>query len=67
MLSDNPTSIAIDFRPATGGVLGQVVAINDQPNYVDVLARSYRAFMQMIVDGYDSGRFTYKEGAWGEY
>jgi len=32
-----------------------------------VVEKSYREFMQMIVDGYNNGRFTYKEGAWGEY
>jgi cell wall assembly regulator SMI1 len=64
--SDNPTCIAIDLRPAPGGVLGQIVAINDQPNYVVVLAPSFRAFLQSVADGYAEGRFEYREGAWSE-
>ena len=66
MRTENPTSIAIDLRPAEGGVLGQIVAINDQPNHIVVLAPNFREFLQMVVDGYENGRFQYKEGAWSE-
>jgi cell wall assembly regulator SMI1 len=55
--SENPTSIAIDLRPLEDGVLGQIVEINDQPNYVVVLAPSLREFLRSIADGYENGRF----------
>ena len=64
--SENPTSIAIDLRPLEGGVLGQIVAINDQPNYVVVLAPSLREFLRSIADGYENGRFKYADGTWSE-
>lgn len=64
--STNPTSIAIDPRPLEGGTIGQVVAINDQPNYVVVLAPSLREFLRSIADGYDNGRFQYRDGVWSE-
>lgn len=62
----NPTSIAIDLHPAEGGTVGQIVALNDQPNYVVVLAPSFREFLQMVVDGYENGRFKYNDGTWSE-
>jgi len=49
-----------------GGVVGQIVAINDQPNHVVVLAPSFGEFLQSILDGYKNGRFQYSEGAWSE-
>lgn len=66
MRAENPTSIAIDLRPLEGGVLGQIVAINDQPNHIVVLAPNFREFLQMVVDGYENGRFQYRDGAWTE-
>lgn len=64
--SENPTSIAIDLRPLEGGVVRQIVAINDQPNHIVVLAPNFRAFLQSVVDGYKNGRFQYTEGIWSE-
>jgi cell wall assembly regulator SMI1 len=64
--SENPTSIAIDLRPLEGGVVGQIVAINDQPNYVVVLAPNLREFLRSIADGYENGRFKYADGNWSE-
>jgi cell wall assembly regulator SMI1 len=64
--SENPTSIAIDSSPLPGGVVGQIVAINDQPNHIVVLAPNFREFLQSVVDGYENGRFKYRDGVWSE-
>ena len=66
MRSENPTSIAMDLRPLDGGVVGQVVAINDQPNHIVVLASNFREFLLSVVEGYENGRFQYRDGTWSE-
>lgn len=59
--SGNPESLALDLQPSAGGTVGQVVAINDQPNNLAVLSPNLRSFLTMIAEGYLIGRFVYGE------
>lgn len=55
--SDDPVALALDLQPGPGGTVGQVVTINDQPDYTACLAPSLTAFLTMLVDGFQQGRF----------
>ena len=59
--ADDPVSIGLDLRPAKGGQIGQVVTINDQPDYTACLAPSLSAFLRLLIDGYRAGRFKREE------
>jgi cell wall assembly regulator SMI1 len=66
--ADDAVSLAIDLAPLKGGKVGQVVTINDQPDYSAVIAPSLSAFLRIMIDGYRSGRFKRqkKYGTMGE-
>jgi cell wall assembly regulator SMI1 len=59
--ADDPVSLALDPHPAETGYVGQVVTINDQPDYTAFLAPSLSAFLRTLIDGYQAGRYKRQE------
>lgn len=55
--ADDEASLALDLHPGAGGKVGQVVTINDQPDYTACLAPSLTDFLKLLIDGYEKGRF----------
>jgi cell wall assembly regulator SMI1 len=45
------------MNPAPGGHVGQVVMMNTQPCHLAVLAPSLGVFLDMLIDGFQTGRF----------
>lgn len=65
--ADDPVSLGIDLQPRKGGIPGQIVTINDQPNHVAVIAPNLEAFLRTVADGYRDGRFKLQQnGTWCE-
>jgi cell wall assembly regulator SMI1 len=57
----NPGSgdrLGLDLRPADGGHVGQVLSIVHDPSCLFVLAPSYRAWFETLVERYESGEYT---------
>ncbi len=54
----NPSLIGLDLQPATGGHVGQVVALCEQPCTATVLAPSLGAFLDQLWLGYSTGRYA---------
>jgi cell wall assembly regulator SMI1 len=50
--------LGLDLRPAEGGQVGQVLSIVHDPSCLFVLAPSYRAWFEALVERYESGRYT---------
>jgi cell wall assembly regulator SMI1 len=59
--ADDPVSLALDLLPAEGGQVGQVVTINDEPDYTAVLAPDLTSLLRMLIEGYRAGRFRGQE------
>jgi cell wall assembly regulator SMI1 len=55
--SEWPTMICVDLRPPEGGRVGQIVAINEQPWSIGVLASILCEYFELLIDGYSQGRF----------
>jgi cell wall assembly regulator SMI1 len=68
--TENSDSLIIDLAPAEGGSVGQVVMVRTQPFQLAVLAPNLGEFLQLVLDGYQSGRFQYGIGqfpcSWGD-
>ena len=48
------SSLYIDFHPAEGGVAGQIVRFTHDPDYYDVIAPSFDAFLEQCLErGFD--------------
>lgn len=63
----NPASICVDLDPPPGGTCGQIVAVNEEPCSVGLLARDLTEYLEILTDGYRSGRFSRDEfGEWSE-
>lgn len=56
-MADDPVSLALDLQPAKGGHVGQVVTINDQPDYTACLAPSLSTYLRLLIDGFRDGRY----------
>jgi cell wall assembly regulator SMI1 len=50
--------LGLDLRPADGGQFGQVLSIVHDPPSLFVLAPSYRAWFEALVERYESGQYT---------
>jgi cell wall assembly regulator SMI1 len=50
--------LGLDLRPADGGQVGQVLSIVHDPSCLFVLAPSYRAWFETLVQRYESGQYT---------
>jgi|JI9StandDraft_1071089.scaffolds.fasta_scaffold03065_15 cell wall assembly regulator SMI1 len=55
--SENSDNLLLDMNPAPGGHVGQVVMMNTQPCHLAVLAPSLGVFLDMLIDGFQTGRF----------
>lgn len=55
--SENSDNLVIDLMPAAGGSVGQVVMMSTQPCHLGVLAPSISEFLDIVIDGFLSGRF----------
>ena len=55
--SENSDNLVIDLMPASGGSMGQVVMMSTQPCHLGVLAPSIGDFLELVIDGFCSGRF----------
>ena len=63
----NAASICVDLAPPPGGTYAQIVAVNEEPCAVGLLARDLIEYLEILTDGYGSGRFFRGEfGVWGE-
>jgi cell wall assembly regulator SMI1 len=63
----NAASISVDLDPPSGGTYGQLVALNEQPWAVGLLARDLIEYLEILTDGYRSGRFFRHDfGVWSE-
>lgn len=51
--------LALDLNPAPGGNVGQVISISQDPGLA-VVASSYRAWFEQLVERYESGRYYIK-------
>jgi cell wall assembly regulator SMI1 len=57
--------LGLDLRPADGGQVGQVLSIVHDPNQLFVLAPSYRAWFQTLVERYEAGQYAVADqGTW---
>lgn len=56
-MADDPCSIGVDLQPGEGGRVGQIVTIEDQPDYTACIAPSLSSFLRLLADGYLAGRF----------
>ena len=69
-LTENSDSLVIDLKPGPGGSVGQVLMVRTQPFQIAVLAPNLSSFMQLVLDGFSSGRFqlgaTGFAGDWGD-
>ncbi len=60
--SENSDNLLLDMIPALGGSVGQVVMMNTQPCHLAVLAPSIGAFLDLLIHGFQNGRFLpYRE------
>lgn len=68
--SGDPNSLVIDLQPAPGGNVGQVVVVSTQPFQIAVLAPSLSSFLELVLEGYKSGRFRLRADSdfrvWGD-
>lgn len=67
MQTDDANSLVLDLKPERGGEVGQVVMVSTQPYQIAVLAPSLGSFLQLLIDGYASGRFrhhSHKQCQW---
>ncbi len=55
--SENSDNLLLDMKPAPGGSVGQVVMMNTQPCQLAVLAPSIGVFLDLLIDGFQKGRF----------
>lgn len=55
--SENSDNLLLDMNPALGGSVGQVVMMNTQPCHLAVLAPSIGAFLDLLIEGFQNGRF----------
>jgi len=61
-IADDPVSLALDLQPAPGGHVGQVVTINDQPDYTACLAPNLSSYLRLLIDGFRAGRYKQEYG-----
>lgn len=57
--TENADCLVIDLLPEPGGTVGQVVLFSTQPTQLIVVANSLQQFLQIVADGYASGRFRH--------
>lgn len=56
-MADAPVALGLDLQPAAGGHLGQVVTINDQPEFTACLAPNLSSYLRVLIDGFRAGRY----------
>lgn len=50
VLKKNKEPVCLDFEPAEGGNIGQVIEVDFEGSEVKVIAKSYREFLQKVVE-----------------
>lgn len=55
--SENSDNLVVDLQPSHGGTVGQVVMMRTQPCQLAVLAPSLSEFLDLIIDGFQQGRY----------
>ena len=55
--SGNSDNLVLDLMPAAGGSMGQVVMMSTQPCHLGVIAPSISDFLDLVIEGFLSGRF----------
>ena len=53
--------LCLDFHPADGGTVGQVISLNHETAGLRVLAPSLADFLQKAADAYEAGRFQLED------
>ncbi len=56
--TENANTLVLDLEPVSGGTLGQVVSLDTSAFTLCVIANSLTAFLELIVKGFLSGRYT---------
>jgi molybdopterin molybdotransferase len=59
-VTENADWLVLDLEPESGGKVGQVVMQCTEPFELIVVADGLASFLQMLIDGYKSGRFKFQ-------
>jgi hypothetical protein len=53
--------VALDLNPAPRGTVGQVISILGRPEEMRVLAPTYLAWFEQLVERFESGRYRFAD------
>lgn len=60
-VSDSPWLLAVDLKPDQGGVVGQVVSVNEFPEQTVWIAPSLTDFIRRLIEGFSEDRYQVDE------
>jgi cell wall assembly regulator SMI1 len=51
----------VDYDPAEGGTIGQIILWASDPPYVKVIAPSYRAWLEQFATDLEAGKYKWDD------